>query len=324
MPVLGRITGNSLPRHIERAMAVRETAVLGRDRYRKNTMASESAERMCGAPGCDGGWTLPWKKRQRPIFEQEWGCNTRCLTKLVVAAVRREGGESILAERQQPHRHRIPLGLVLLAQGWITHPQLQSALTAQRTSGRGRIGDWLAESCGVPEERITRGLGVQWNCPVLACEGFSPTAMALVMPKQLVEEFGLVPLRVAGSALLYLAFEERMDAATALGVEQMSGLKVESGLLSGSQFKAARAAVLAADAVPVQVKQVRDRDAMTASIVRALEQQAPLATRLVRVHQYYWLRMWLERGAMEGTGNLPRSTEDVEDYLFCVGENTLA
>ncbi len=30
------------------------------------------------------------------------------------------------------HRHRVPIGLVLLAQGWITHDQLKHALEAQR------------------------------------------------------------------------------------------------------------------------------------------------------------------------------------------------
>ncbi len=85
-------------------------------------------------------------------------------------------------------------------------------------------------------------------------DGFSAAAMALVMPKRLIAEFGQVPLRVAGSTLLYLAFEERMDAAVSLGVEQMCGLKAESGLLPGSQFEAARAAVLAADGVPAHMK----------------------------------------------------------------------
>ena len=31
----------------------------------------------------------------------------------------------------------------MLAQGWITHPQLQKALELQRANGTGRIGDWL-------------------------------------------------------------------------------------------------------------------------------------------------------------------------------------
>jgi len=151
-------------------------------------------------------------------------------------------------------------------------------------------------------------------------DGFSPAAMALVMPKRLIAEYGLVPLRFAGSNLLYLAFEERMDAAVALGVEQMSGLKAESGLLAATQFQAARASVLGAEGVPVQMQRVADRDMLTVGIVSAMERRQPIATRLVRVHQYYWLRMWLEVGAMCGHGSVPTSPEDVEDHLFVVGK----
>jgi hypothetical protein len=318
MPILSGADGA-----IAQALAARRVALLERDTYsgtaaKAQAPALVSAERVCGAPGCGGGLRMPWKNRRRPIFEQEWGCSARCLAKLVGAAVKRESGETMQSQPEEQHRHRVPLGLVLLALGWITHPQLQTALQAQRASGRGRIGDWLQQSCGLEEHRVARGLSVQWNCPVLSNENLSPSAMALVMPKRLVAEFGMVPLRVAGSSLLYLAFEERMDAATSLGVEQMSGLTVESGLLAGTQFASARARVLAADAVPAQMKLVGDRDALTAAIVRTLEQRQPLATRLVRVHQYYWLRMWLETGALAGAGNVPSSAEDVEDYLFLV------
>jgi hypothetical protein len=252
------------------------------------------------------------------MFEQEWGCSERCLGAMVGAAIRREAGEGV-AGQDEPHRHRVPLGLVLLAQGWISHPQLRTALDAQKASGRGRIGDWLAQSCGLQEERIARGLGVQWSCPVLNLDGFSARTMALAMPKRLIAEFGMVPVRIAGSVLLYLAFEERPNATVALGVEQMCGLKVESGLLAGSQFEAARSAVLAADGVPVQMKLVADRDGLSAGIVRVLEQRQPVAARLVRVHQYYWLRMWLENGAMQGIGRLPPGPEDMADVLFLVG-----
>ncbi len=239
---------------------------------------------------------------------------------MVRAAVRRETGDVSGAGWDEPHRHRVPLGLVLLAQGWITHPQLQAALASQRVSGRGRIGDWLAEGCGLEEERITRGLGVQWSCPLLAMDGFSAAAMGLVMPKRFVAEFGMVPLRVAGSKLLYMAFADRLDAATALGVEQMSGLKVESGLLTGSQFEAARAGVMAADAVPLRMSAMADADQLTAGIVKVLEQRQPVAARLVRVHQYYWLRVWLESGATAGLGGLPPGTEDVEDCVFTLAK----
>ena len=323
MPILGKTAGMMVQTRLREALAARADGMPTQDTYRPNRPANPDladSDRMCGAPGCNGGWTMPWKNRRRPIFEQEWGCSSQCLKALVRAAVRREIGDGVRGDRDEPHKHRVPLGLVLLAQGWISHPQLQTALEAQRVTGRGRIGDWLTQSCGLAEDRIARGLGVQWSCPVLTTEGFSPTAMAVVMPKRFIAEFGLVPLRVAGSTLLYLAFEERMDAAVALGVEQMCGLKVESGLLAATQFQEVRSAVLGADGVPVQMHPVADRDALTAGIVRVLEKSQPVATRLVRIHQYFWLRMLLESGATRGLANIPPSAEDVEDHLFLVGK----
>jgi Type II secretion system (T2SS), protein E, N-terminal domain len=187
--------------------------------------------RLCGSPECSGGWTMPWRSRRRPIFEGQWGCSGRCVLAMVRAAVR--GEQSDGTSHVAFHRHRVPLGLVMLAQGWITHPQLQSALAAQRESGSGRIGDWLIRECGVEADKITRGLSLQWGCPVLTTEGFSPETMSLVMPRIFVEEFEVLPLRVAGSRILYLGSSNRLDAATALALEQMTELKVESGVVDG-------------------------------------------------------------------------------------------
>ena len=320
MPILGKRKDTLLGARAELALATRDAALFGGDVYRPAPeLQEEAAARVCGAIGCSSGWMKPWKNRRRPIFEEEWGCSGRCLETLVRAAVRREVGEGGGAQAADgAHRHRVPLGLVLLAQGWITHPQLQAALEAQKASGHGRIGDWLQQSCGLPEERVTRGLGVQWSCPVLATDGFSPASMARVMPRRFIQEFGLVPLRVAGSALLYMAFQDRMNAAMALAVEQMSGIKVESGLLPGTQFEHVRSSVLAAQGLPAKSVKVSDADALNVAIVKTLEQRQPVASRLVRVHSYYWMRIWLENGALNGPGKLPPTDEDVEDYLFTI------
>lgn len=161
--------------------------------------------------------------------------------------------------------------------------------------------------------------GMQWGCPVLTTEGFSPEAMALVMPKVFVERFGLLPLRVAGSRILYLGFADRLDASAAFAAEQMTGLKVESGVVEGSLFEAARSRLLTCDSVEAKLEAAEDRDAMTARITAILEQKQPIASRLVRLHQYHWLRLWLERGAMGKAGRLPATGEDVMDTIFTVG-----
>ena len=142
--------------------------------------------------------------------------------------------------------------------------------------------------------------------------------MALVMPKRFIAEFGLVPLRMAGSRMLYLGSENRMDAASSLAVETMSGIKVESGLVGSSEFAEVKAGVLAAESVPVTVAAAANAASLVEQISKILEQTQPVASKLVRVHQYYWVRTWLEAGAL-GAGRIPQSTEDVCDYVFTLG-----
>jgi hypothetical protein len=210
----------------------------------------------------------------------------------------------------------------MLAQEWITQAQLRKALDAQREHGSGRIGDWLVSECGVERELVTRGLSVQWSCPVLTTEGFSPEAMALVMPRIFVEEMGLIPLRVAGSRILYLGFEEKLDASAGLALEQMTELQVESGLVSSAQFKVARSRLLDCEGVEAKVESVSDTDTLAARITAVLEQKQPVASKLLRVHGYLWLRMWLEPAVLGTVGNLPASAEDVNDHVFALGRSS--
>jgi hypothetical protein len=323
MPFLGKFASSLLSARTAQAKSLRQAAQgLGRIRFSEGSLATLPVAvqgTVCGAPGCTNGWMKPWKSRQRPVFEDDWGCSARCLHTMVYAAVRREMGDATSDAAEVPHRHRVPLGLVLLAQGWITHPQLQAALAAQRESGEGKIGEWLTRHCGLPEERIARGLGVQWNCPVLSLQGFSPRTMAMVMPKRFVAEFGLIPVRAAGSTILYVAFQEKLKAAAALGLEQMCGLKVESGLLTTTQMESARTRVLAAESVPVRIRQVNDADGLTIAIVKLLEQKQPVGARLVRIHQYYWMRVWTEEASMPSRGGTQTTIEDTEDHIFLVG-----
>jgi hypothetical protein len=307
MPILNKFTNGFLSSRPEGA------ALAG---VRDSVGLEDVSGRVCGASGCHSSWMKPWKSRRRPVFDDEWGCSPKCLLEMVGNAVRREVGDGFDGLREEPHRHRVPLGLVLLAQGWITQPQLQSALAAQRASGEGRIGEWLTKHCGLPEDRIARGLGVQWNCPVLSLNGFSARQMALVMPKRFVAEFGLVPVRTAGSTMLYVAFQDRLQPSAALGLEQMCGLRVESGLLTETQLESARTRVLASESVSVRMRMVGDSDEMTAAIVKLIEQKQPVKSRLVRMEHYFWFRLWKEDGAFPAIGGLQSTIEDTEDHVF--------
>ncbi|SFS17305.1 Type II secretion system (T2SS), protein E, N-terminal domain [Granulicella pectinivorans] len=298
------------------------TLIPGTDQYipgSGRTIAADPHKRTCANPDCSSAWAKPWKSRRRPIFEGQWGCGSKCLEAIVRASVKREVTDGIGAGFDAPHRHRIPLGLVMLAQGWITHPQLRYALDQQKSRGTGRIGDLLIGECGLPPERITQGLSVQWNCPVMTTEGITPRAAALTLPRVFIEQFGLLPLRIAGSRILYLGFKENLDASAAFALERMSDLKVESGLINDQDYDEARRRLLASDFVPTETIAVRDSEEMTLRMREQLEDRQPIAARLVRVHHFYWFRMWLETGAISTHGTIPGSTEDVHDALFQIG-----
>ena len=48
--------------------------------------------------------------------------------------------------------------------------------------------------------------------------------------------------------------------------------------------------LLACDGVEMKLETAEDEDALAARITAILEQKQPVASRLVRLHQYYWLR----------------------------------
>ena len=147
---------------------------------------------------------------------------------------------------REGHRHRIPLGLVLLEQGWITNQDLRAALQLQKDAGGGRLGRWLVESRSASQENVTRALGLQWGCPVLAMEFHHPEGLTALVPRLFVDAFGALPLRVAAGRILYLGFEDHLDAALALALERMTGLEVVGGLVQEPAFRPAHSRLLEA------------------------------------------------------------------------------
>ena len=217
-------------------------------------------------------------------------------------------------QAQESHRHRIPLGLVMLEQGWITSGQLRQALDAQRAAGGGRLGHWLVRQQGVSEQLVTRALGLQWSCPVLPLEFHDAEALTVLLPRLFVDAFGALPLRVAAGKLLYLGFEDRLDPVLALAVERMSGLRVESGLVQESLFGPAHARMLSAKFPASGADRGRLGAGAAHALARSIERARPVESRLVRVHDCLWLRMWRrpQSGPMPERGS-------IQDLICSIG-----
>ncbi|KAA6464722.1 hypothetical protein DYQ86_01805 [Acidobacteria bacterium AB60] len=244
----------------------------------------------CSNPGCASGWLHLWRSRTAPFVEGGWTCSAACTAQRLQAAVARElDGRGGIVET---HRHRVPLGLLMLEHGWITAAQLRGALASQREQGSGRLGQWLVAREGVPERLVTRALGLQWSCPVLPLEAHDPEGLAPLLPRLFLDAFGALPLRVAAGRLVYLGFEDRLDPVLALALERISGLRVESGLVQGSLFQPAHARMLQCDFPPVELLEAASAPALVTALTRRIERMRPLDTRMVRVHDCLWVRLW--------------------------------
>lgn len=207
------------------------------------------------------------------------------------------------------HRHRIPLGLAMLEQGWITAAQLREALEAQRAAGAGRLGQWLVRRQAASEELVTRALGLQWSCPVLGAEFHDAEAMTGLLPRLFADAFRALPLRVAAGRILYLGFEDRPDPVLALAIERMSGLRVESGLVPGPEFRPAHARLLSARYPRAGLIEASSDISLAGALAKAMERTRPAEARLVRVRDCLWLRLWLR--PQSGPWPEPDSIEDL-------------
>ncbi len=181
----------------------------------------------------------------------------------------------------------------MFERGWITTNQLRGALEAQKAAGGGRLGHWMASTQGVDAALVTRALGLQWSCPVLPFEFYDPEGLAPLLPRLFVDAFGALPLRVAAGSILYLGFEDRFDPALALAVERITGLRVESGIVEERRFRPAHARMLKARFPAVELVEAASEPALAYAMARALERARPVDSRLARVHDCLWLRMWL-------------------------------
>lgn len=282
----------------------RESSALSRN-------SPQSRFPSCGNSQCVSSWLKVWRSRLGPVFEGSWLCSSDCVRTMVGAAIVREFAGEVSSFGT--HRHRVPLGLLLLSRGVIDKQQLQGALRRQRASG-GLLGSWLTREYGVPESEITKGLSVQWGCPVLRVEGHVPERMTMFAPRLLLEAFQILPLRVAGTALLYAGFREGIDRSLCFAMERMADLKVEAGVVNGSEFDRAHERLMRGNFPRARLVEASNIKALSGTLTRVIEEIRPCQSRMVRVHDYLWLRLWKRSdSAIRGT-NLPAPSA-VEDVI---------
>ncbi len=263
---------------------------------------------VCANPRCSSGWLQLWRRRRVPVVEGGWLCSPACTRAHVEGLLRREQSEVYPVST---HHHRVPIGLVLLTQGWITHEHLKEALEAQRSGANMRLGEWLVANRGLSEARLTQALGLQWSCPVFSLERHGGGLPATIVPRVLAETFGFVPLRLTATGILYLAFEDRIDHSLTLAVERMTGLRVESGLLSTSEFRRAQQDFTQGRFARSRMIEAGSIELLAEAFARHIEKRQPVQARVVRLHDLFWLRLWHQDGEPSTTSAQNPGPEDI-------------
>jgi hypothetical protein len=202
----------------------------------------------------------------------------------------------------------------MLEQGWITRQQLREALESQREAGSGRLGEWLIRHRASDEVTVTRALGLQSSCPVLAVESRDLASLSPVVPRLFLDAFSALPLRIASGKLLYLGFEQRLDLTLAHAIGRMTGLRVESGIVCSSLFRPALARLLKETFPSTQLAEAVSEAAGAHAMARSIERMQPVNSRIVRIHDLIWLRMWLSRENDPVSGDF-----SVSDVICSIG-----
>ena len=185
---------------------------------------------QCENPGCPnpgGVWRALLEPRRGVLLQEQWLCSLGCLDQ-VLERLLRPLIESTCASRETKP-HRFPLGLLLLALGLISNESLQTALQAQRESGKGRVGDWLRRQGVVTELQVTRAVAMQWALPVYPLEKREDNlSCAHLVPFHLLEAFQMLPVhRSPARGVLHVAFSSRVDYTALYAIEQMLEWRTE-------------------------------------------------------------------------------------------------
>ena len=175
----------------------------------------------CGLVSCSGTkspWTRIWRPPAGAFLQGVFYCQPKCLETALIAQLARFY-PSVPAAAPS---NRIPLGLLMVARGWLTHEQVVTALAAQQSANSGKIGDWFEKLGFATEQQVTSALGLQWGCPVASSLDSVANAPFGRIPFGILEAFQMLPLHfVPATNTLYIAFGERVDHAALYTIEKI-------------------------------------------------------------------------------------------------------
>jgi hypothetical protein len=150
-------------------------------------------------------------------MDGKWVCSPGC-----IEAEARARFAQMCVPKEPMTNHRVPLGLLMLARGFLTEDQLQAVLAAQLSAGEGKIGAWAQRLEFATERQVLSALSLQWSCPVLALQTPPDFTCTEMLPWKLLESLRMMPVRFTRSTrLLYIAVCDAVDHSALSAMEGM-------------------------------------------------------------------------------------------------------
>jgi len=245
----------------------------------------------CALVSCTGSRPFWQKLLRRPsgvFLHGEFYCRPACMETALLAEMSRL--RTLTPAKLPPNR--IPLGLLMVARGRLTHLEVRAALEAQRRARYGSIGDWILKLGFASEQDITAALALQWGCPVASSFERAFVKAPGQIPLPILEAFQMVPFNYAATTnTLYLAFGARVDHAALYAIERILECRTQPCVASGKrvtrQLEQMRQLTRPSD-VEFWTRDLAEMARITSSYLARL---SPERVRLSRIGQFIWLRM---------------------------------
>ena len=117
------------------------------------------------------------------------------------------------------------LGDILISVGLLTDEQLQSALQAQKKSGK-KLGEVLVEGGYIKQRQLFDALQRQLGVEFIDLTSYTPPAeLSRVLPRAIAKKYNVVPVR-ADSATLYLAMDDPLNFMAVEAVKTATRRKI--------------------------------------------------------------------------------------------------
>jgi len=164
----------------------------------------------------------------------KWYCSYSCF-----ATAAAERFSQLLTSRppQVNRLSRMPLALILLSRGLLTHVQLKQVTDEQKLTGE-EIGEIFMRLGFVSEKDVTAARATQWGCPVFSV----PSRLLgprIHIPSTLMRLHSMTPLHhVASTNSLLVGFVNGVEYGPLYAIEQITGCKTQACFITPTEFEA--------------------------------------------------------------------------------------